>query len=212
MTRFGLIRHAETLWNREKRIQGQSDSPLTGAGRAQAECWGRWLARYPFDRLLSSDLGRAQSTAAIINARLGLPAASDPRLRELDWGRWTGLTVGEIRRREPQRVAREEAAGWDFRPPGGESRRTQLARCRRALLEAAAAAPGGCILVVTHGGTIKTLVHHLNRTTYTAQDALTVDARHLHWIDCERGELRIAGVEPLPGEADGAAEGAWKSS
>jgi probable phosphoglycerate mutase len=198
MTRFGIIRHAETVWNREKRIQGQSDSPLTAAGQAQAEAWGRFLRRFPWDAILASDTGRAAATVAIINAHLGLPVASDPRLRELDWGRWTGFTVAEIRRREPQLVARQEARGWDFEPPGGESRRAQLERSRRALLEAADGGPGRRILVVTHGGTIKTLVHHLKGTRYTARDALSVDARHLHWVADEGGALTLIAVAPLP--------------
>ncbi len=62
ITYFGLLRHAETEWNREKRIQGQQDAPLTSHGRQQAESWGRALERYQLDYLLSSDLGRAAFT------------------------------------------------------------------------------------------------------------------------------------------------------
>jgi broad specificity phosphatase PhoE len=190
-TRFGLIRHAETFWNREKRVQGQTDSPLTPEGQEQADRWGRKLSRIPWDRILASDASRAAFTVERINAHLRLPVDTDTLLRELDWGRWTGLTVAEIRRQEPALVAEQEAAGWEFQPPGGESRRRQLERSRQALLKAARCWPGRSILVVTHGGTIKTLLHHVSGTHYTSADALTIDAYNLHWIDCTAGELRL---------------------
>jgi probable phosphoglycerate mutase len=190
-TRFGVIRHAETVWNRARRVQGQMDSPLTEDGERQAERWGRRLARISWDRILSSDTGRALETARRINTHLGRPLETDPRLRELDWGRWTGLSVAEIRSAEPGLVADQEAAGWDFMPPGGESRRRQLERSREALTDAARIWSGQSILVVTHGGTIKTLLHHVQGTGYTAADALTIEAYNLHWIGCADGALLL---------------------
>jgi len=82
ITRFGLVRHAETVWNREKRIQGQSDSALTDRGSEDADNWGRRLSRFSWDRILMSDSGRAVETAETINHHLQAPAESDPRLRE----------------------------------------------------------------------------------------------------------------------------------
>src|SRR3972149_422963 len=87
-TRFGLIRHAETVWNRAKRIQGHQDSPLTPEGELQAAAWGRTLHRLRWDRILASDTGRAVATAGRINIHLGLPVVLDRRLRELGSGRW----------------------------------------------------------------------------------------------------------------------------
>jgi bisphosphoglycerate-dependent phosphoglycerate mutase len=72
-TRFGLIRHAETVWNRENRIQGHRDSSLTDSGKTDADGWGRRLKRIAWDRIFGSDLGRAVDTAAIINRHLKLP-------------------------------------------------------------------------------------------------------------------------------------------
>jgi len=74
---FGLVRHAETVWNREKRIQGQKDSPLTVEGQKFAGLWGRQLAAEPWSRILSSDTGRALETAEWINRSLRLPLATD---------------------------------------------------------------------------------------------------------------------------------------
>jgi len=110
-TRFGLIRHAETIWNRERRVQGQLDSPLTPAGEQQADQWGRALKLLPWNGILVSDTGRAVATATIINDHLNLSIETDPRLRELDWGRWTTRTIAQIRAEEPQEMQRQEAAG-----------------------------------------------------------------------------------------------------
>ena len=79
-TRFNLIRHAETTWNRERRVQGQLDSPLTPDGRQQADQWGRTLKRLPWDCILASDTGRAVATATINNVHLNLAIETDPRL------------------------------------------------------------------------------------------------------------------------------------
>jgi broad specificity phosphatase PhoE len=101
ITRFALLRHAETQWNREHRIQGQEDSPLTHNGESRARKWGQLLKAQPWDRIISSDSGRALSTALIINDALRVPLIQDPRLREQDWGQWTGNTMGQLRREVP---------------------------------------------------------------------------------------------------------------
>ncbi len=96
IARFGLIRHAQTVWNREKKIQGHSDSPLTPEGEFQASRWGKILNQFPWNRLLASDTGRALATAEIINTYLKIPLTIDPRLKEQDWGQWEAKTVRQI--------------------------------------------------------------------------------------------------------------------
>ncbi len=194
VTRFGLIRHAETVWNRERRVQGQMDSPLTPRGEQQAERWGRALQSFSWNLILASDTGRAVATAAIINAHLNLPIETDPRLRELDWGRWTTRTIARIRAEDLNAVAAQEAAGWEFRPPGGESRRQQLERSRQALVDAAGRWPGDCILVVTHEGVIKSLAHHLSGRAYIAAEAVCLRPYHLHWLTAAGGHVALAGL------------------
>ncbi|MGA9260566.1 MAG: histidine phosphatase family protein, partial [Desulfobacterales bacterium] len=81
-TRFGLMRHAETVWNREKRIQGQLDSRLTAAGTRQAESWGHLLKACTWDRCICSDLARARATAAIVNRFCKVPVTCEAGLRE----------------------------------------------------------------------------------------------------------------------------------
>ena len=159
--RFGLIRHAQTVWNREKKIQGCSDSPLTAEGKLQASRWGKILDQFSWNRLLASDTGRALATAEIINAYLKLPMAIDSRLKEQDWGQWMEKTFPQIKAEAPQVLDEQIHAGWDFCPPGGEDRKSVLTRSQRALQEASDRWPGENILVVTHEGVIKSLVYHL---------------------------------------------------
>ncbi|UCE53818.1 MAG: histidine phosphatase family protein, partial [Desulfobacterales bacterium] len=121
-TRFGLIRHAETLWNLQNRIQGHSDSPLTVKGERQATQWGQVLKALRWNRILASDTGRALVTANRINSTLQIPLTSEPRLREQHWGQWTGKTVAQIETEASQLLAEQTRAGWKFRPPGGEDR------------------------------------------------------------------------------------------
>ena len=197
-TRFGLIRHAETVWNRERRIQGHQDSPLTPEGKRMADAWGRLLGAFHWDRILSSDSGRAVATAVCINAHLGLPIDTHPRLRELDWGRWTTKTVAQLREEEGELLAEQERAGWDFQPPEGESRRSQLERSRQVLLEAAGRWPGHSILVVTHEGIIKSLAHFLAGSEPQTAASAGVQPYRLHWMSAADGRLSLDGLNALP--------------
>jgi probable phosphoglycerate mutase len=191
VTTFGVIRHAETVWNREKRIQGHQDSPLTPEGEMMADRWGLALRTFHWDRILASDIGRAVATAGRINTRLQVPMEVDSRLRELDWGCWTTKTVTQLRQEEGERLALQERAGWDFQPPEGESRRSQLARCRQALLEAAGRHPGDSILVVTHGGVIKCLAHGLCDRGPLAADEIGSPSYRLYWVAAAAGRLSL---------------------
>jgi probable phosphoglycerate mutase len=197
VTTFGLIRHAETVWNRHKRIQGHQDSPLTSEGERMADRWGLRLHAFHWDRILASDSGRALATASRINAHLQLPLEVDPRLRELDWGRWTTKTVAQLRHEEGAMVALQERAGWDFQPPQGESRRSQLARSRQALLDAAGRCPGESILVVTHAGVIKCLAYDLAGNGSLAADDVGASSYRLHWVAAADGRLSLDGLNAL---------------
>src|SRR5688500_8103196 len=113
-TRFIVVRHGETQYNVEQRIQGQGDSPLTEAGRAQARAIAERLAREPFDLLVASDLGRAMDTARAIAERCGHKVVPDARLRERGFGVGEGLTYAEIDRAFPNVFSRTAEADPDF--------------------------------------------------------------------------------------------------
>lgn len=201
-TFFDLMRHAPTVWNAEKRIQGQTDSPLTAAGERLALGWGRALQRQPYSRILASDLKRAMATARAVNRTLHLPLAADPRLREQDWGRWTGETIAALRERNPRRLAAAESRGWDFRPPEGESRRDVWRRSRAALAAAARRWPGETILVVTHQGVIKCLAYRLAARRFLPTEAALLRPGHLHRLRCSGEALGPAALNLMDLKAD----------
>jgi len=126
------IRHGETDWNVAGRLQGRHDVPLNARGRAQALHCGEVL-RDLFARegrsaedfgFVSSPLGRATQTMALLRPALGLPAdgyRTDPQLIEISFGEWEGRTIAELHDSDPQRIAQREHDKWHFVPPGGES-------------------------------------------------------------------------------------------
>ena len=197
ITRFGLIRHAQTVWNREKKIQGHSDSPLTANGRRQAASWGQILSQFSWDRILTSDTGRALTTGERINAILKIPIETDPRLREQDWGQWTGKTIQQIQTEAPQVLAEQIVAGWDFCPPGGENRKSVLARSQEALKGAFVKWPGETILVVTHEGVIKSLVYYLCGRQFLPSEPSLLKSYQLHRLVRDREGLRLEALNAL---------------
>lgn len=203
VTHFGLIRHAETRWNREKKIQGQADSPLTASGRRQAGHWGQLLKPLGWDFLLASDSPRALQTAVQVNRTLDVPLTTDSRLREQDWGRWTAMTLTRLKRDEPAQLAEQVAAGWRFCPPGGEDRISVRRRSLRALQQAAARWAGRRLLVVTHEGVIKCLLYHLAGRRFLPTEAALIRPYHLHRLVWDQNGLRLQQVNALALEAGG---------
>jgi len=197
ITRFGLMRHAQTRWNLEKKIQGQSDSPLTADGRRQATRWGQLLKQGAWDRIIASDIERAHQTAELINVCLKISLTTDSRLREQDWGQWVGKTIAQLKTENPQELDEQVAAGWAFRPPGGEDRRHVLKRSQKALLEAAARWPASNILVVTHEGVIKSLIYHLCSRKFLATEPPIIKPYQLHILAHDPNGLRLEGLNAL---------------
>ena len=195
--RFGLIRHAQTIWNREKKIQGHSDTPLTAEGERQAASWGQILLRYPWNRMLASDAGRALATGEKINAFLNIPIEIDPRLREQDWGQWVGKTVSQIQAEDQVLLAEQTNAGWGFCPPGGEDRKGVLARGLGALKDAFNKWPGENILVVTHEGVIKSLIYYLNGRKFLPSEPPLIKSYHLHFVIHDKNGPRLEVVNTL---------------
>jgi probable phosphoglycerate mutase len=197
ITRFGLMRHAETLWNRESRIQGHRDSSLTNSGKKDADGWGRRLKRIDWDRIFGSDLGRAVDTAAIINHHLQVPFETDPRLREQDWGEWTAERIAKIESEALPRLDETKRTGWQFCPPGGEDRISVWQRSHRALVAAAKRWPGETILIVTHEGVIRSLIYRLCNRKYLPQEPALLKSRHLHWLICDSDGLQLKRINAL---------------
>jgi probable phosphoglycerate mutase len=161
------IRHGETDWNVAGRLQGRHDVPLNARGRAQASQCGEIL-RGLFARdgrdpatldYVSSPLGRARTTMELARAPLGLSADGyriDSQLSEIAFGEWEGFTIGQLHRRDPQRIAQREHDKWHFVPPGGESYEMVAARMRDWYEGLATDT-----VVTAHGGTARGLIAHL---------------------------------------------------
>jgi broad specificity phosphatase PhoE len=176
MIKLGLIRHARTRWNLEKKIQGTGDLPLCPEGISQAGFWAKKLEPQKYDMILSSPLIRAQETSRIISDTIGADIVYDEDLKEQDFGKWEGKRIIDIRNLCPGEIELQESRGWDFCPPGGESRNRVLERALRAMKEAAKAFDKKQVLVVTHKSVMKILIYKLlNRTFSPGEPPLLKD-------------------------------------
>jgi broad specificity phosphatase PhoE len=149
MTPVLLVRHGPTAWNETGRIQGRADIDLSQRGRAEVQAW-RLPAAWAEARVLSSPLRRARETAAILTGRT---PTIDHRLIEMDWGRFQGRRLADVRAGAPVAMAANEGRGLDFRPPGGESPREVCARLQTLLAELAA--DPRPVVAVCHKGVIR---------------------------------------------------------
>lgn len=156
MTSLYLVRHGETDWNRERRIQGSTDIPLNETGRAQAKATGRLLSRRSWDLIVASPLARAFETATIIAREIGLPEPT-PRaeLVERRYGEAEGLNYLQVEERFP----------GETEVPGRETRAEVIARVVPGLLALGAAHPGQSVLVVSHGGVIRSVLNAVDPET-----------------------------------------------
>jgi broad specificity phosphatase PhoE len=148
VTQLALIRHLPTAWNEAGLLQGRADPGLADDAMAG------WRAPRDFDGFhwLSSPLTRCQETAR----RLGIGAAAEPRLTEMDWGEWEGYALAELRARLGDAMAANESKGLDFRPPGGESPRDVQDRLKPLLADIAASHRNTA--AVTHKGVIRAVL------------------------------------------------------
>ena len=157
VTRIVAVRHGETEWNAEMRMQGQLDTGLSARGRWQATRAAEALAGEGIEAIFASDLVRALDTAQAIARVVGQPVATDRTLRERSFGIFQGHTYAEIDARWPAEAARWRRHEPAFAPEGGESLIEFSARAVAAMSRIAEGARGRTILVVSHGGVLDCL-------------------------------------------------------
>jgi 2,3-bisphosphoglycerate-dependent phosphoglycerate mutase len=157
-TRIIAVRHGETAWNVDARIQGQLDIQLNETGRWQARRVGWALASEPVTAVYSSDLCRAHETAHWISQQLGVPVTAHQGLRERRFGMFEGRTFDEIHQTWPDHAHnwRKRIPEWEP-PEGGESLIQLRERVSRTMQDLAGRHPGEQIVVVAHGGVLDTL-------------------------------------------------------
>ncbi|MBP0620155.1 histidine phosphatase family protein [Cupriavidus consociatus] len=193
-THLIVIRHGETAWNRERRLQGQLDIPLNETGRAQARALAAALAGEPIDAVYSSDLSRAMETAAPLAEALGLQICPDARLRERSYGTLQGKTYAEVAEDLPEDFARWQARVPDYAPPEGESLLGFHERTVDAVLALSRRHPGERIALVAHGGVLDCL--------YREATGMTLEAPRQH-------ELLNASVNRLRSDSSHLMLAAW---
>lgn len=147
MTTICIIRHGETDWNREGRIQGSADIPMNATGKEQAEKCATYLAQSNWDVIISSPLTRAKETALIINKKLQLPFIEMAAFKERDFGDAEGMTSEE-----------REAMFPDREFPNQESRESLTARVMEGIQKLHEMYPSGKVLLVAHGGVINAIL------------------------------------------------------
>lgn len=206
-TRIIALRHGETAWNVDARIQGQADIPLNEKGRWQAQRLARALAaRDPMAALYSSDLLRALDTSRSIADATGLAVVAEPGLRERGFGSFEGKTFSELEASWPEQTARWRQRDPDWTPPGGESLTSVRNRVVQVTHALAQRHMGEQIVLVCHGGVLDALYRaatgldmqaprtwalvnaSINRLLWTPQGLTIVgwsDTAHLEdaWLD-----------------------------
>jgi alpha-ribazole phosphatase len=164
--RLLIIRHGQTDWNQQGRFQGQSDLPLNSLGLRLAQAAG-WAAAQALNgeqpqAIYASDLRRAWQSAEAVHTALptneSIPLIAEPRLREMSFGDWEGMTYAEIQARYSGALQRWEADLENIAPPNGETLRQMVERVQAALNDLLQAHPNGTTLLVGHGGPLQLLI------------------------------------------------------
>lgn len=209
VTRLCLVRHGETEWNAERRIQGQIDIGLNATGEQQARAAGQWLRKAGIVALYSSDLKRAWTTALAIGAAIGREPVATADLRERRYGVFEGLTYAEAEQRFPEGYAAFEGRNADYDFENGESLKTMSARVTGRLKAIAAAHPGQNVVVVLHGGVLDIINRFVrNHPLEMPRDFLIPNAG-INWINeldgvwhieswAETGHLAAGALDELP--------------
>ncbi|MGF1531536.1 MAG: histidine phosphatase family protein [Puniceicoccaceae bacterium] len=200
MTVFYIMRHGETLWNAQGRMQGQLNSELSPQGNLQRNRICDFLSRTNPDQIISSDLQRCLQTVSPLANQLGLEIQPESRLRERHLGALQGLTRAEAGRQQRGDGCDFDFADPDYLPPGGETLRQVFARSTTVLEELAARFAQQKVIVVTHGGVIKCLFHRAIGLPIEMPRRFSIENADIHCLEIEedRWHLRWWGVEAEP--------------
>lgn len=199
VTRFALLREADTVLVREMQLMGQNNDPLSEQGQEQAKIWAKVLNHFEWDRIITCEEGRPAETAAIINQTLNLPVIKDSRLKDRDWGSWAGKTEDQLNETDSELLAGMEEAGWKFCPPGGESNEEVMGRVSAVLKDAHQNNPDKNVLIVTHEGPIKILVYRmLEQLTKEERKSFIILSNQMHRLYYHGDELKLEKMNALP--------------
>ena len=195
-TEITIVRHGETQWNVQKRIQGQQNSQLSENGILQAELAGNTLARRTFDVLISSDLERAVETAKIINRQLHLAHECNANLRERSFGIFEGKTMAEIQQEYPDEYQLYQARTPHHAVPGGESIAQMFRRVTTEIEKIAQQFANQKVLIVSHGLVLEMMMYRTFRIGLDKPRVFSINNSSISsfYIDSERWFLKEWGV------------------
>jgi probable phosphoglycerate mutase len=192
-TRIVAIRHGQTAWNAETRMQGQLDTALDALGRWQADRVADALEGEPIDAIVSSDLTRAMQTALPLARRRGLAVRPDPALRERSFGVFQGFTYAHIARHWPEGAARWRARDPEFGAEGGETLGDFYRRSIDAATRLASEYTGRSVVWVTHGGVLDCLHRAALRLSLDAPRSWALENAAINRLLCGDQGLVLIG-------------------
>lgn len=185
-----IVRHGETAWNADRRLQGHQDIPLNALGLAQANAAGRYLQerhrQSPFAAIVSSDLIRARQTADAVGEALGMPVRANPALRERHYGTFEGLTPAEAEAGDPAAYAALVArTDLSAAPGAAEPLQAMQARIEGFLADLARDYSDQSVIIVTHGGVLDILYRRAMGRVLTGPRDAPIPNAGLNWLEIE---------------------------
>ncbi len=198
-----IVRHGQTQWNVERRMQGRMDSPLTELGKAQAMQHGKTLRELGgCDRMVASPSGRTQETAYILNSALSARLEFNDVLMERDTGDWGGLTVDEVEKRYPKQWQERERDPYFARPPGGENVQDLVERVQD-FLESLYSSTEERVILVTHAIMSRAILTHLLSLSPTESSGVIHPNDLLYRLEFSPTDIEashfLSGEGPHPG-------------
>ncbi len=194
-----IIRHGETTWNHQHKIQGRADIPLSALGKKQAKLLGERFSKTKIDAIYSSKLQRSINTAkAVANYHSSTKTIADKSLNEMDWGKWEGLNFQEIEKKFPKEFAARQKDKYNVAPPKGESPAMLKKRITPFLKKLLSKHKGQTVLIVGHAGMNRVIVGTIlgwpnERTAATTFKNTSVTILHvksgksrLHLFNCTK--------------------------
>ena len=202
-----IVRHGETSWNADRRLQGHQDIPLNALGLAQADAAGRYLQQRhqqtPFAAIVSSDLIRARQTADAVGQALGMPVVANAALRERHYGQFEGQTPTEAEAGDPSAyaalVARDDL---EAAPGAAEPLQAMQARIEAFLADLAREYPDQAVVIVTHGGVLDILYRRAMGRRLTGPRDAPIPNAGLNWLDIEAADQGLRWTMVAWGETE----------
>jgi alpha-ribazole phosphatase len=186
-----LVRHGETQWNRDARIQGQLDIPLNEEGIKQARLLAKRFVKVDLDAIYASDLSRAINTAEIVAGVKGLSVEAAPQFREIDFGLWQGMTWQEIDKEYPESRRQMEISPETAHPPKGESWSDVADRVFKGLDDIAGKWPEGNVMVVSHGGSSRMAICRILDISLAKRWKLRMDNTSISILEYRNGDWLV---------------------